>query len=91
VVAVARQKRACIEINTNISPFQPPPYICRIRTYRYSKTVIVEDFSDCTIKKVPNPDSIASLNSMQGSSEYYHTEIQGDPHISSMYIGHLVY
>ena len=32
VVAVARQKRACAEINTNISLFQPPPYICRIRT-----------------------------------------------------------
>jgi len=32
VAAVARQKRACAEINTNISPFQPPPYICRIRT-----------------------------------------------------------
>ena len=30
VVAVARQKRACAEINTNISPFQPPPFICRI-------------------------------------------------------------
>ena len=34
VVAVARQKRACAEINTNISPFQPPPYICRIRIYQ---------------------------------------------------------
>jgi len=32
VVAVARQKRACAEINTNISPFQPSPYICK--TYK---------------------------------------------------------
>ena len=35
VVAVARQKRACAEINTNISPFQSPPYICRNRIYKY--------------------------------------------------------
>ena len=31
VVAVARQKRACAEINTNINPFHPPQCICKSR------------------------------------------------------------
>jgi len=32
VVGVARQKRACAEINANISPFQLSPYICKTYT-----------------------------------------------------------